>query len=541
MPKFILFCIIAFSFVSSPHLKADEDSREGDSLALVALYNSTNGPEWYDSRNWLSNEPIDKWEGIEVRNNRVFCIDLIRNDLVGELPDEIGNLKWVHYFALAFNRLEGSIPETITNIGNCQLLYLNANCLTGHIPDSISKLQNLLWLDLSNNRLTGKIPNSICSMKKLSSIDLSHNIIFGELPEKLYEMENLSKLILSDNKISGNFIEPLQNAKELKELYLNNNDMIGSLTDDLSGFTRLEVLNISYNNFSGSITNNLSAFSKLKILDISNNYFSGTIPSGLSALKDLEKFDISGNNFSGQIPKELTELPELSVLNLSYNMFQEKFDFELDSLKNLDYLYLGNNKYQFDMFEEIYSVFDRLDYYWISPQDSIGEAQTIIADLYDNIILSAECRGLNNIYQWYKDRKAFSEKSDNPFLEINNFSKIDTGVYICKITNSLIKGLRIYSKPQVLKLPPMGINENNQVVKDDFEIFLDSENHLAAKWNNFLRDVILYIHDIRGSKIYEINPEGNCTNIPVNNFSPGVYICTISDGLKSFSKKFIVR
>ena len=36
-----------------------------DSLALVALYNATNGDTWVDKTNWLvESEPINTWFGV---------------------------------------------------------------------------------------------------------------------------------------------------------------------------------------------------------------------------------------------------------------------------------------------------------------------------------------------------------------------------------------------------------------------------------------------------------------------------------------------
>src|SRR5690606_38381156 len=46
---------------------------EQDSLALVALYNSTNGPNWRVNNNWLVN-PVSSWSGIALRGNRVSRI-----------------------------------------------------------------------------------------------------------------------------------------------------------------------------------------------------------------------------------------------------------------------------------------------------------------------------------------------------------------------------------------------------------------------------------------------------------------------------------
>src|SRR5438270_10833322 len=42
-----------------------------DSLALVDLYKSTNGTDWYHRKNWLTINPVSTWWGIIVTNGRV--------------------------------------------------------------------------------------------------------------------------------------------------------------------------------------------------------------------------------------------------------------------------------------------------------------------------------------------------------------------------------------------------------------------------------------------------------------------------------------
>ena len=64
---------------------------ELDSLALVALYNSTNGSSWTDNNNWLTG-PVYTWTRVEVFGGFVSSIKLFSNNLKGSLPSEIGNL-----------------------------------------------------------------------------------------------------------------------------------------------------------------------------------------------------------------------------------------------------------------------------------------------------------------------------------------------------------------------------------------------------------------------------------------------------------------
>ena len=65
----------------------------GERAALVALYNATNGPNWTQNDNWLSEEPLGEWHGVTTDSNgRVTRLELRENRLSGTLPSELGNL-----------------------------------------------------------------------------------------------------------------------------------------------------------------------------------------------------------------------------------------------------------------------------------------------------------------------------------------------------------------------------------------------------------------------------------------------------------------
>ena len=65
--------------------------REQDSLALVALYNATNGDAWTNKTGWKTAR-LEQWYGIYLGNNRVIRIELYDNQLAGSIPAEIGNI-----------------------------------------------------------------------------------------------------------------------------------------------------------------------------------------------------------------------------------------------------------------------------------------------------------------------------------------------------------------------------------------------------------------------------------------------------------------
>src|SRR3954468_9046083 len=96
-----------------------------DSLALVDLYNSTDGPNWGYHLNWLTNSPVSTWSGIyDVTDTRVTYIELGYNKLSGAIPSSIGNLVNLKHLGLSNNQLEAPIPSSIGNLANLQALDL---------------------------------------------------------------------------------------------------------------------------------------------------------------------------------------------------------------------------------------------------------------------------------------------------------------------------------------------------------------------------------------------------------------------------------
>ena len=67
-------------------------SAETDREALVALYNSTDGPNWDDAQNWLSDRPLREWNGVDTEQGRVTYLWLTYQELNGEIPKELGSL-----------------------------------------------------------------------------------------------------------------------------------------------------------------------------------------------------------------------------------------------------------------------------------------------------------------------------------------------------------------------------------------------------------------------------------------------------------------
>lgn len=174
-----------------------------DSLALIAIYEATDGVNWNNT--WDLDQPVVTWTGVGVNADcRVDQLNLSNNNLIGSIPMEIGNLEELSYLYLFNNNLTGFIPVEISKFKKLQHLYLNSNKLTGNIPSELNNLFLLMGLDLSDNDLSDSIPD-------LSNLTL------------------LEELFLHNNNLSGcydSFICDLIDNNEKFKFNFQNNDLL---------------------------------------------------------------------------------------------------------------------------------------------------------------------------------------------------------------------------------------------------------------------------------------------------------------------------
>lgn len=122
---------------------------------------------------WLSSTPECKWFGIICSDDGVVRgIELIYNDLIGQIPHELFALDFLTYLGKTCCRRNLS-KFLRSNSLKCILAALPGNCLYGTIPPEIGNLRYLLSLEIHSNGLSSSIPTEIYELNQLQLLNLA--------------------------------------------------------------------------------------------------------------------------------------------------------------------------------------------------------------------------------------------------------------------------------------------------------------------------------------------------------------------------------
>ena len=288
-----------------------------DSLALVDLYNLSDGPGWTNQTNWLTKASVANWYGVTVVNGRVGAIILTSNKLKGTLPATIGNLSMLGYLRLDDNQLSGSLPASITSLPLAGL-NLGLNQLSGTIPAALGSISSLTTLQLNNNQFTGSIPVSIASDPVLTGLDLSANQLTGTIPA-FVGLQVLANVNFANNQLSGS-LPVMSNLPGLFIIDVENNQLTGGLPASYADLPQLQVIWADHNQLTGSIPDAYATHTAFVSLFFGFNQLSGKIPDAIGNLTKLISLTLNNNQFSGPIPASISALAAVPM-DLSNNAF----------------------------------------------------------------------------------------------------------------------------------------------------------------------------------------------------------------------------
>ncbi|CAI9113941.1 OLC1v1037504C4 [Oldenlandia corymbosa var. corymbosa] len=92
--------------------------------------------------------------------NFMSGLDLSCNQLIGEIPSELGDLFGIRAINLSCNHLQGSIRSSLAMLKFMESLDLSYNNLSGKIPNELTDLNFLSMFNVSYNNLSGVTPKT---------------------------------------------------------------------------------------------------------------------------------------------------------------------------------------------------------------------------------------------------------------------------------------------------------------------------------------------------------------------------------------------
>ena len=315
--------------------------------------------------NWSTDEPISKWDGIEIgcplplgianvlawqgvvevcpSADRVIGVQL--SGMFGEIPTGIDGLTGLKTLSIKNGALWGGIPPQLANLANLEELRLDRTLRSVEIPPELGRLSNLRVLSLKLNFLTGSIPPELGNLKKLEELSLGVNELGGEIPPELGKLVNLRVLSLSSSfRLSGGIPSELGNLESLEVLSIGGFNLSGQIPGEIGSLSRLKVLLLEHSPFGGRIPAELGNLSELRVLSLAGVGLTGSIPPELKSLTRLRVLSLRGNRLTGTIPRWIGNFGELEELYLAYNSLSGPIPRELGKLSKLQTLSLMSNE-----------------------------------------------------------------------------------------------------------------------------------------------------------------------------------------------------
>lgn len=270
---------IRYTLVKTHYGLTEEQMRTG----LTALYNACNGPAWTKQANWLTDAPINQWEGVTYasfspyndgkgRHIMTFSIEICDENIKGVIPDEFWDLcpyaskiafwggadftgstmpekawgEFLYYVNFDNTQIQADVSHAkechklqVICMYGCNLAPLKAEFFNSTFPDlkildlefenpsplpanigNLAKSSPFIK-DLFLTNLEGECPEDIFTITSLKRLSLTGKII-GDIPASIEKMKNLSFLAVDLYSKSGKIPNEIGNCKKLRVLQFGN-------------------------------------------------------------------------------------------------------------------------------------------------------------------------------------------------------------------------------------------------------------------------------------------------------------------------------
>lgn len=215
---------------------AKVSSLKRDSLSLLQIYNSTNGPGWTNVSGWKTGL-LASWSGVVISSNRVTGLNLSGKGLTGALPEEFTDMRSLLTADLSGNSLT-SIPAvaSMTNLTN---LNVASNSISfGSLEPNASALSKLTYS-----------PQNVIGVVSRDSIPAGSSVEFSAVTSganNLYQWKRNNSNVTGGT--SGIFSISSLNRQTMGEYYCEiTNSVVPNLTLQTGKKTVLATADLSGN------------------------------------------------------------------------------------------------------------------------------------------------------------------------------------------------------------------------------------------------------------------------------------------------------
>jgi len=317
-------------------------------------------------------------------------------DLVGVLPDWLGDLTTLKSLVLSNNEHQGALPESMSRLTNLENLYLDDNQFQGSL-DVLRTMKSLRNLVLEDNQFTGSFDDEMVkSWSNLETLDASHNRLQSTIPDGLLAIPTLRIVDLHENRFFGSLPKYATANTALEMLTLNNNDLAGQIPEILGKSINLRHIDLTNNKFSATIPASFGNLVNLEIMYLAQNSFQkAAIPSSFADLVSLKQLSLKRTQRTGTIPSWFGNLSSLTMLDLDSNGLTGPIPASIGSLSKLEYLLLNRNKLQGEIPAEL-SALSHLSFFVADKNQLTGSAEAVCTlPNAQDLFASTDCRGVN--------------------------------------------------------------------------------------------------------------------------------------------------
>ena len=161
---------------------------------MAVFYFATSGNGWEHNDGWLQDSNECQWYSniASPCNDQGELVRLIlsSNNLIGELPRELGFLSSLKEMELRGNDIAGDIPEEFGSLYNLENLDLSWTQLDGLVPPSLGQAVSLKRISLVNTAVHGPIPTEFGQLANLEELLVIKTDLTGQMPSAVCDLRD---------------------------------------------------------------------------------------------------------------------------------------------------------------------------------------------------------------------------------------------------------------------------------------------------------------------------------------------------------------